>query len=134
MPYISEKKFEKYFGKIQKSLKELESVKSLSKEKYPSIEDFGSSMKSIGEMASKLVIDKDNEKIVSRNKSLKRDIGYCKKNLENLTKSKKKSLFGLVSYSKIHTSNWGDVSIKEFLRYINAGIAVYNLKYNSLDI
>ncbi len=134
MPYISGEKFEKYHEEIKNLLKKLESVEPLSKKKYPDIEDFGSPRKSIGEMASKLVIDRGNEKIVSRNKYLKRSVENCKKNLSNLVESKKNSILGLIHYDKIHTLNWGEVDIQGFRRYLQAGLDIFNLEYGSLDM
>lgn len=134
MPYITKKKFEEYYEKILKSFGELESLEPLPKVKYPDIKDFGSFMKGTSEMAEKIRIDKENKKIISRNKGLVEEIEHCKNSLRDLIKFKRDSTFGLVHYNKIHTSNWGDVNIKEFLRYINAGIAIHYLDYSSFDL
>lgn len=133
MPYITKKKFEEYHKIIENLLKGLEEIEPISKLEYPEIEDFGSNRKDVKEMAEKIRIDKKNNEIVSGNKTLIRNIKHCKKSLSDLMKSKKESVFGLIHYNKIHTLNWGEVDMRGFSEYLEAGLNIYRLKYKCLD-
>lgn len=134
MAYITKKKFEEHYEEIKNLLKKLESVEPLLGKEYPNIKDFGSFRKGIREMATKMKIDKENEKIASRNKDLKRSVKSCKNNLTSLINSKKDSAFGLIHYNKVHTLNWGEVDMKGFSRYLQAGLDIFNLGYAVLDL
>ncbi|MCK5149532.1 hypothetical protein KAJ87_01250 [Candidatus Pacearchaeota archaeon] len=126
MPYTTKKKFEENYKNCKNYLKELESIKPKPKEEYPNIPDFGSCLKDIEEMTCKIHIDDRNNMIEHQNKYLKKEIKWCKKNLEDLTKSKKESIFGLINYKKIHTLDWGKLDMKDFRTYLNGRVRMYS--------
>ena len=133
MPYIAQKKFEENIKSCKLYLKTMESIKPLPKIKYPNIPDFGSCIKEIKEMKYKIFLDNENHMIKSQNKNLKKEIKWCKKNLEDLTNSKKESILGLISYKKIHTLNWRKVNLPEFVKYLQSSVNTYKLFPNKRD-
>ena len=125
MPYITKKKFEGYLKSCELYIETMKSIKPLPKIKHPKLTK-EQELTRIG-WVLRSDIDSRNDNNKSYHESVGKEIKRGNKNLDDLIKSKKESVFGLIHYNKIHTWNCGNVNFKEFVKYLKSSVNTYKL-------
>lgn len=122
MPYTTQKEFDRIVTTSSNLMKYFDGIEEPIKAQYPKDMD----LDEIEGRKIKNNTDTINKKTEDLYRFIKEEGEGCKKNLDDLIKSKKKSLFGLVRYEKIKTNDWGKICIEEFTRYIQTGIDAHH--------
>jgi hypothetical protein len=120
--FTTTKRFNAYIKQCKQYLEQFKAIQSLQEKPIP---EFTQEQKWDGIALSETYrIEAENSKNKTTYELVQKEIEKGKKNLATLMtlSSNKKFIF----YNSIPTINWGEVSLKEYTRYLNIGLAIIN--------